>query len=82
MIFVAALAIIVTSVERFLHPQPLENAASAVDLVGASAINGGVAFVLLRAPPVQVADVKADGKHLMTDVWTSAASLWAAPGPT
>ena len=74
MIFVAALAIIVTSVDRFLHPQPLENVGVGLLIsVGASAINGGVAFVLLRAGrQYKSLTLKADGKHLMTDVWTSA----------
>jgi cation diffusion facilitator family transporter len=74
MIFVAALVIIVTSVDRFLHPQPLENVGIGLLIsVGASAINGGVAFVLLRAGrQYKSLTLKADGKHLMTDVWTSA----------
>ncbi len=74
MIFVAALAIIVSSVDRFLHPQPLENVGIGLLIsVGASAVNGGVAFVLLRASRTYKSlTLKADGKHLMTDVWTSA----------
>ncbi len=74
MIFVAALAIIVSSVDRFLHPQPLENIGIGLLIsVGASAINGGVALVLLRASRTYKSlTLKADGKHLMTDVWTSA----------
>ncbi|MGV8848224.1 MAG: cation diffusion facilitator family transporter [Propionibacteriaceae bacterium] len=74
MIFVAALAIIVTAVERFLHPQPIENVGVGLAIsVLASAINGGVAFVLLRAGRQHRSlTLKADGKHLMTDVWTSA----------
>ena len=74
MIFVAALAIIVSSVDRFLHPQPLENVGIGLLIsVGASAINGGVALVLLRASRTYKSlTLKADGKHLMTDVWTSA----------
>jgi cation diffusion facilitator family transporter len=74
MIFVAAIAIIVTSVDRFLHPQPLENIGIGLLIsVFASAINGGVAFVLLRAGrQYKSVTLRADGKHLMTDVWTSA----------
>ena len=74
MIFVAALAIIVSSVNRFLHPQPLENIGIGLLIsVVASAVNGGVAFVLLRAGRrYKSMTLKADGKHLMTDVWTSA----------
>ncbi len=74
MIFVAAIAIIVTAVQRFLHPQPLENIGIGLAIsVVASIINGGVAFVLLRAGKEHRSlTLKADGKHLMTDVWTSA----------
>jgi cation diffusion facilitator family transporter len=74
MIFIAAIAIIVTAVERFLHPQPIENVGIGLAIsVLASAVNGGVAFVLLRAGRQHRSlTLKADGKHLMTDVWTSA----------
>ncbi len=74
MIFVAAMAIIVTAVDRFLHPQPLENVGIGLAIsVVASLINGGVAVVLLRAGKAHRSlTLKADGKHLMTDVWTSA----------
>lgn len=73
MIFVAAVVIIVTSVQRFLHPQELENvgiglAVSAV----ATAVNGAVGVVLLRAGRrYRSLTLVADGKHLLTDVWTS-----------
>ena len=74
MIFVAAIAIIVSAVDRFLHPQPLENVGIGLAIsVVASAVNGGVAFVLLRAGrQYKSVTLRADGKHLMTDVWTSA----------
>ncbi|WP_353509704.1 cation diffusion facilitator family transporter [Intrasporangium sp.] len=74
MIFVAALVILYTSVDRFLNPRPIENvglglAVSAV----ASVINGGVAIILIRAGrQYRSLTLTADGKHLMTDVWTSA----------
>lgn len=73
MILVAALVIVVTAAERFLHPRPLEQLGwgLAISTV-ASLLNGGVAILLIRAgkehrSPVLVAD----GRHLMTDVWTS-----------
>lgn len=77
MIFVAALVIIVSSIDRFLHPQPLENVGVGLLIsVVASAINGAVAFVLLRAGrQYKSVTLRADGKHLMTDVWTSAGVL-------
>lgn len=74
MIFVAAVFILVTSVQRFLEPQPLENVGIGLAIsVIASAINGAVALVLLRAGRAHMSiTLIADGKHLMTDVWTSA----------
>ena len=73
MIFVAALVILYTAVERFLSPQPIENVGIGLAVsVFASLINGGVAVVLLRAGRrYRSLTLTADGKHLMTDVWTS-----------
>ncbi|MCL6423027.1 cation diffusion facilitator family transporter [Brachybacterium sp. JHP9] len=77
MIFVAAAVILVTAVERFIHPQPLENVGVGLLIsVVASLINGGVAFVLLRAGRrYRSITLKADGHHLLTDVWTSVGVL-------
>ncbi len=74
MIFVAALVIMWTAVDRFLHPQSLENVGLGLAIsVVASAVNGAVAVVLLRAGRrYRSLTLTADGKHLMTDVWTSA----------
>lgn len=74
MIFVAAVVIIWTSVERFLNPQPLSNVGvGLVVSVVASVINGIVAVVLLRAGRAHRSmTLVADGRHLLTDVWTSA----------
>jgi cation diffusion facilitator family transporter len=73
MIFVAAIVILYTSVERFLHPQPLDNVGIGLGIsVIASLINGGVAWVLLRAGREHRSlTLTADGRHLLTDVWTS-----------
>lgn len=74
MIFVAAVYIIVTAVQRLITPVPLSNIAVglAISLV-ASIINGWVALVLLRAGRRHRSiTLVADGKHLLTDVWTSA----------
>ena len=77
MIFVAAAVILVSAVERFLNPQPLENVGWGLAIsVFASLINGGVALVLLRAGRQHGSiTLRADGKHLMTDVVTSAGVL-------
>ena len=74
MIFVAALVIMYTAIERFLAPQPIENVGIGLAIsVVASAVNGAVAVVLLRAGRRHRSlTLTADGKHLMTDVWTSA----------
>ena len=74
MIFIAAAVILFSAVQRFLNPAPLESigvglAISAV----ASAVNGAVGVLLLRAGRVhRSVTLSADGKHLLTDVWTSA----------
>ena len=73
LIFGAAVAIIVTAVQRFLVPQDLE--AIGLGLVFSAlstAINYGVA-VALRNAGVRFRSIalEADSKHLMTDVWTS-----------
>src|SRR6476469_5975144 len=62
------------AVERFRHPQPIENVGIGLAIsVVASAVNGAVAVVLLRAGREHRSlTLTADGKHLMTDVWTSA----------
>lgn len=74
MIFVAAVVIMATAVERFIHPRPIDNVGIGLAIsVVASAVNGAVAFVLLRAGRRHRSlTLTADGKHLMTDVWTSA----------
>jgi cation diffusion facilitator family transporter len=73
MIFVAAVAIMWSAVERFLHPRPLENIGLGLGIsIVASVVNGLVAIVLLRAGRKHRSlTLTADGKHLMTDVWTS-----------
>ena len=74
MIFVAALVILYTSVDRFLNPRSIENVGIGLAIsVLASIVNGVVAFILLRAGrQYRSLTLTADGKHLLTDVWTSA----------
>jgi cation diffusion facilitator family transporter len=74
MIFAAAIFILYAAVQRFLDPQPVENVGVGLAVsVVASVINGAVALVLLRAGREHRSlTLTADGKHLMTDVWTSA----------
>lgn len=77
MIFVAAAFIIVQSVERLLNPQPLQQIGLGLLIsVVASLVNGGVALVLLKqGRKHRSTTLIADGKHLMTDVVTSAGVL-------
>lgn len=74
MIFVAAVFILVSAVHRLLSPQPLENVGIGLAIsVLAAVLNGAVAVVLLRAGRQHRSiTLVADGRHLMTDVWTTA----------
>jgi len=74
MIFVAAGFILVTSVQRFLHPAPIESVGLGLAIsTVATAVNGAVGMLLLRAGAEhRSVTLTADGKHLLTDVWTSA----------
>ena len=74
MILVAASAIVVSAADRLAHPRPLTQigAGLAVSVV-AAVVNGAVATVLLRAGRRhRSVTLTADGRHLLTDVWTSA----------
>lgn len=77
MIFVAAAVILVTAVERFVNPQPIENVGWGVAVsVIAAVLNGVVATILIRAGRRHRSiTLRADGRHLMTDVWTSGGVL-------
>lgn len=77
MIFVAAGCIIVTSIGRFFHPRQLEQLGLGLGIsVVAAMINGAVSLVLIRkGNETGSATLQADGKHLFTDVVTSAAVL-------
>ena len=74
LILLAAYSIASAALERIAHPQPLENVGvGLVVSLGASAINFGVARVLLQAGKrANSITLEADAHHLMTDVWTSA----------
>src|SRR5450759_2407348 len=73
MIFVAAGFILVTSFQRFLHPAALESVGLGLAIsTVATAVNGAVGMLLLRAGAThRSVTLTADGKHLLTDVWTS-----------
>jgi cation diffusion facilitator family transporter len=74
LIVLAAAGIIVAALPRLVAPQPLEAPALGLALnVAASGINLAVALILIRAGKAHRSiTLEADGRHLMTDVWTSA----------
>lgn len=74
MIVIAAGAILYTAIERLLHPRELESVGLGLGIsVVAAVLNGAVALVLLRVGRAHRSiTLEADGKHLLTDVWTTA----------
>ncbi|MCF4009324.1 cation diffusion facilitator family transporter [Rheinheimera sp. UJ63] len=74
MIFLAALAIMFTAVERLLNPQPLLALNIGIALtVLASLLNLAVGLLLVKGGQQhQSPALEGDGKHLLTDVWTTA----------
>ena len=79
LIVVAAFSIIWSAVPRLLNPQPLENVSIGLLMsLSASLINLGVAWVLIKnGKKYNSLVLEADGKHLMTDVFTSVGVLAA-----
>lgn len=74
LIVLAAFSIIRSAVPRIIEPKPLENLNIGILFsLGASLINLTVALILIRKGKKRHSIIlEADGKHLMTDVWTSA----------
>lgn len=73
LILVAAVTIGVAAVGRLLDPQPLDSVGIGLAVtLAATLINLLVARVLIQAgTEYRSLTVEADGRHLMTDVWTS-----------
>ena len=73
LILLAAGWIGVTAWDRFTDPQPLQNVGIGLSItLVATAINGGVALIVLRAGRrLRSITLRADAQHLLTDVWTS-----------
>jgi cation diffusion facilitator family transporter len=74
LIVLAAAGILATAIPRLFHPHVLEMPGWGLALsVAATAINLAVSLVLIRAGKAHRSiTLEADGRHLMTDVWTSA----------
>jgi cation diffusion facilitator family transporter len=75
LILVASAAILFTSVQRLFNPRPLEQVGLGLAVATVAAlINLLVGQVVLRAGRrYDSISLEADGHHLMSDVWTSAA---------
>ncbi|NJK29850.1 MAG: cation transporter [Acaryochloris sp. SU_5_25] len=73
LILVAAIGISMTAIPRLSNPQPISKLELGLGLsVLASVVNGGVAWILLRAGRrLRSITLRADAQHLLTDVWTS-----------
>jgi cation diffusion facilitator family transporter len=77
LIVVAAAGILYAAIPRLFAPEPLDAPLLGLGLsFVASLVNLGAALVLIRAGKRHHSiTLEADGKHLMTDVWTSAAVI-------
>jgi len=77
MILLAAGVIIITALPRLVNPIPLEKLGIGLIIsIIASLINLAVSLVLTRAGRrYNSITLEADGKHLMTDVWTTGGVL-------
>jgi cation diffusion facilitator family transporter len=73
LIVLAAAGILASAIPRLFEPRPLDQPFAGLALtVLASAINLAVALVLIRVGRREHSiTLEADGRHLMTDVWTS-----------
>jgi divalent metal cation (Fe/Co/Zn/Cd) transporter len=73
MIVVAAGLIIYTAIERLLHPEPLDALGLGLAITAlATVLNLVVGVLIVRAGRQERSiALVADGKHLLTDVWTS-----------
>jgi cation diffusion facilitator family transporter len=77
LIVLAAVSIIWSAIPRLLHPKPLENVGIGLLMaVGASLINLIVSIILIKnGKKHNSITLEADGRHLRTDVLTSAGVL-------
>lgn len=73
MIVLASVFILITAVQKWLAGLPLENLGSGtLMLLGAGCLNAGLGWYLIRTGRrVNSLILEADGKHVLTDSWTS-----------
>lgn len=74
LIVLAAVAIAIVAVERLLNPQPLETVGLGLAITAAAALVNLLVATRLVAAGRRAGSIvlEADGRHLLTDVWTSA----------
>ena len=74
MIFVAAASIIYLGIERLLNPRPLQSLGIGLAIsIVAAVLNGVVGQILIKVGTRHRSiTLRADGRHLMTDVYTTA----------
>lgn len=74
LIVFAAINIIYKSIEAFIHPQNINNLDSGIWLsIVAGLMNFGVGYVVIKqGKKLHSMTLEADGKHLLTDAYTSA----------
>jgi hypothetical protein len=79
---VAAVGIAVTAVDLLVHPQPIDDVGVGLAVaVIASLTNLVVGVLLVRAGrKARSIVLEADGKHLLTDVWTSVGVIVGVAG--
>lgn len=77
LILIAAGSIAVAAVQRLIHPRPLEQVGLGLLVSGAaSLLNLAVGQLMIRVGKRRYSiTLEANGKHLMTDVWTSVGVL-------
>ncbi len=73
LILIAAISIGIAAVRRLIHPLPLRQLGVGLLVnLAASGINLGVALIMIRTGKERESiTLEANGRHLMTDVWTS-----------
>jgi cation diffusion facilitator family transporter len=81
LIIIAAILIIKSAIPRIIHPKELENVGIGLIIsTGASIVNFIVVFILIKnGKKYESITLEADGKHLMTDIYTSV-GVFAAIG--